>query len=155
MPLQMQIVSPGHQVWNAQESGSVIEVALGKHRPPILIQDQGEVVQISVSLMEGATISGKILRSSGEIAGGVAVIAERIGYTGGDLEPVSRAETTELDGYFEIKGLPNGQYIVGVVLSWWTDDVWWYPGKLEPAAADTVLIRDFRSVTGLDWQMPI
>ncbi len=122
---------------------------------PILIQDQGEVVQISVSLMEGATISGKILRSSGEIAGGVAVIAERIGYTGGDLEPVSRAETTELDGYFEIKGLPNGQYIVGVVLSWWTDDVWWYPGKLEPAAADTVLIRDFRSVTGLDWQMPI
>lgn len=122
---------------------------------PISIQTEGEIVQISVNLMKGASISGKVLRASGEPARGSSVIAVSVDRLQGDWEPISSAQTTQRDGFYEIKGLPNGRYLVGIPLSWRFDDVWWYPGKLEPAAADTIEIRNFESVTGIDWQMPI
>lgn len=119
---------------------------------PIVIANQGEIVELTADLMAGGAIHGKVLGPLGQPALGLTVVAVPVEDPEDPYGSPYRDETDLHDGYFEIRGLPNGVYWVGVRYS---VEFCWFPGTLEQAEADTVVVREFGTVAGVDWMIPI
>jgi len=118
---------------------------------PIVIADEGEIVELTADLMAGGVICGKILGASGQPALDLEVIAAPVEDPENAHRSLFRTETDQHDGYYEIRGLPNGVYWVGVK---YAGHLCWYPGTLDLAEADSVVVSEFGTVAGIDWQMP-
>ncbi|MBU1701063.1 MAG: carboxypeptidase-like regulatory domain-containing protein [Candidatus Eisenbacteria bacterium] len=111
---------------------------------------EGEIVSVLITLEEGGTIAGGIIKADGEPASEfpLAVIA---------VDPEwswSNYWRTSSDGAYLIEGLPDGEFIVGVRHSCpECNVVTWYPGTTEQDSAQTITILDAQDVTGIDFQL--
>jgi hypothetical protein len=117
---------------------------------PILIQEAGEVVEITVQLVEGGRILGRVLKASGKPAIGALVVLRT---TDGEYEDRWAAESNYPDGNFAILGVADGTYVVGVRLDW--ERSYWFPGTYDPALAEPIQIEDAGTVTEIVWETPL
>jgi hypothetical protein len=117
---------------------------------PIEIQDAGEVIELTLDLVAGGAIQGRIQRSNGAPFGGWHVSV----YAASDSNVVfAWVETGDMTGAFRAVGLPDGGYKLslnhlGPGLRWW------FPGTLRWDGAEVVTIESHSEVIGVEWQIP-
>ena len=114
---------------------------------PITIESPGEIKRITAHLADGGRITGRVLRYNGDPALGIRLTTLRTD------EPERNDYATysnHSDGSYEIVGLSNGDYLVGVY-SYYYNVTSWYPGEFDPALADTIRVVDHGTVTGIEW----
>jgi len=119
---------------------------LGEATPIVL--GEGELKRISMSLVEGGRIAGRILTSGGAVlddfllrivdAEGNPLCGEWEVFTGGQFSYTGLA-----DGAYHLAVRPPGSY-----------EPWWYPGTHEFESATPIEIRDHEAVTGVEWSLP-
>ena len=115
---------------------------------PIVIDEVGEIVEVTLQLQNGGGIHGQITRSGGRPLQSRRLVVQSVD---GSFREDYAAYADPDDGTFEITGLANGAYFVGVP-TWW-DEVTWFPGTDDIAVADTVRIENHGIVESIDWQI--
>jgi hypothetical protein len=115
----------------------------------IEVPPDGQVVDLSMTLMEGGSISGKYMTSAGNPfrRRPVVAIPQKADY-GYDYEDMLNSE----DGTFSILGLPDGRYIVGILYNYY--DLYYYPGTQNITEATVIEITDQSSINNLTWSHP-
>jgi len=113
----------------------------------ITIEEGGEVKRITAHLADGGRITGRVLRYNGDPALGIRLTTLRIDEPWQDE---FAAYSDHSDGSYEIVGLSNGDYLVGVS-SYYYSITSWYPGEFDPALADTIRIVNHGIVSGIEW----
>ncbi|MCK4303496.1 MAG: hypothetical protein KAY24_04595 [Candidatus Eisenbacteria sp.] len=107
---------------------------------------EGELVPITVHLVEGGRIEGSLYEPDGQPATGARVrIYNSIGL------PLCEYEHYCHEGTFSITGLPNGDYYL--VSEKWDRAPCWYPGVAEQDSAQVIEIRDYATITGIEWTL--
>jgi hypothetical protein len=117
---------------------------------PIVIEEAGELVEVTVQLVEGGRIEGRVLKASGKPVFGADLVLRT---TDGAYEDRSAGESFYPDGSFAILGIADGTYVVGVRLHWQRN--YWFPGTYDPDLAEPIEIEDAGSVTDIVWETPL
>jgi hypothetical protein len=114
---------------------------------PIVIAEEGELVRITAHLKEGGRVSGHIRTADGKPAGNM-----RVRLSGDWVDVACEARSDEMTGYYAFSGLPDGGYRLHAD----APDVspWWYPGTANADSSEVVFVKDYGSVTGIDWYLP-
>jgi hypothetical protein len=123
-------------------TGQEIEIAGG-----------ADTTALQLVLHRSATIAGRVVQPDGSAAANLQVVAGIRGPRGGPTPLLETATTSGTDGRYEIRGLPPGEYLVGVIPGR-TSLFMWYPGgtQTEP---DSVALLDGVDLTGVDiWLAP-
>ncbi|MCK4547514.1 MAG: carboxypeptidase regulatory-like domain-containing protein [Candidatus Eisenbacteria sp.] len=117
---------------------------------PIIVAEDGEIVDIEVTLEKGGVIRGRVFDATGAGVENVDLLITSISTdwsVPGDWR-------TESDGSFEIAGLPDGDLIIGVRYYVGEDRTYsYYPGTADPDSAEIITIIDASEVTGIEWQI--
>lgn len=114
---------------------------------PIVIASAGETVEITAHLLAGGQIHGRVQHPNGNPCTGAGIVVRSVD---GSFEDDWAGSTHPIDGSFEILGLSNGEYYVGVRLPYgWRS---WFPGTSDPEFADTVRVEEHGIVSSIDWQ---
>lgn len=115
---------------------------------PIVVQPGGEVTEIRLHLVRGATLEGIYLPRRGLPGGGRIIVAPA-----GDQaaeQPASYAR--EVTGGFEILGVPDGPYRLGAVpLDTVNVPIIWYPGTADWDSAAVISVQNHLDIDHLDW----
>lgn len=129
------------QTWATQwyEDAESYETATPIDLPP------GQLVPISISLVEGASIEGTLVKPDGQPTGGP------IWVTGPEGIQLCGRYTYQ-DGAFALHGFGNGDYYIATRF---LDETWWYPGTLRFELAEPIKIRDRASVRGVELRLPL
>jgi hypothetical protein len=121
---------------------------------PIVIQGEGESVPVTFHLVEGGRIQGTIVRPDGSAGHDsyleiTAVAGDPHGYPGHDSWPDLGS------GFFEIKGLPDGNYYLRTVIyDGDSHETWLYPGTASVDSAETIGVHEHGMVGGIIWKVP-
>jgi hypothetical protein len=114
---------------------------------PIEITNEGELVRITMHLVEGGRITGRLLTADGQPATRRDVVLHDEA-----AEPLCSKQTERETGDISFVGLANGDYYLATHLG---DGVyWWYDGTDDPDSAQAISIRDYSLVSGVDWTLP-
>jgi hypothetical protein len=116
---------------------------------PITITMAGEVVEVTARLREGGRISGRVTRAGGPAPGLWVSIRRTDGTQSGDAV----TQTSAVDGTFELLGLNDGDYRVGVWDSHRTATNW-YPGTYVSSQAAVIHVENLSAVAGIEWEIP-
>ena len=155
------------------EAGNFFEIG-----PAVELTEDAQVLDVQVVLQRTASIAGRVIRPDGSAAPDVRVqVAVRAG-TG--RRPLIEAQaTTQLDGRYEVTGLPPGEYLVGAtnvpmptrrgfdatqttrdelsrVVAGAASSHWsWYPGVPDSEPGDSVTVFEGVNAEGIDiWLTP-
>ena len=116
---------------------------------PIEIPGEGEIAEISVQFTTGGVIQGQLLTSGQPPQMGAYVrVCEREDVS--DNVRVTQASATT--GEYIVEGLPDGEYIIGLVVGYL--DTYWYPGTWAWQLAEAVKIEGHATVSGISWTVP-
>lgn len=107
---------------------------------------EGQLARVTVHLVEGARIEGRVLTADGQPATGASVSIS--GPTG---ESLCDHWWSSEAGSFSFTGLGNGDYYVAARFN---STSWWYPGTTDLHAAVPIRIRNHTTVTGIEWRLP-
>ncbi|MBU1948595.1 MAG: carboxypeptidase-like regulatory domain-containing protein [Candidatus Eisenbacteria bacterium] len=117
---------------------------------PIVLENEGSMKNIDITLERGGRIAGTVLTSSGGAANRMSL---RVKSNSGDWS-WTYGLYTFYDGTYLIEGLPDGEFIIGVRhASPEYDRITWYPGVAEEDSAQGITIIDASDVVGIDFQM--
>ena len=105
----------------------------------------GQMVPITVPLVAGATIEGRVLSLDRRPAPTSVWVFDSSG------APLCQRATAN-DATFSFVGVGDGDYYLAVPLF---GDTWWYPGTLRFEAAQPVEVRNQANVTGIAWRFPV
>jgi hypothetical protein len=105
----------------------------------------GELRTVTIHLVEGGRIQGRVLDSDGQ---------PRDDYDlrlcDADGETLCEQWQSRTRGEFSYSGLANGDYYLAVRTTW-GGETCWYPGMREFEYATPIRIRDYGTVTGIEW----
>ena len=111
---------------------------------------EGELRQISMTLIEGGRIEGNLLRASG-------TRPRKVNY--GLFDPAGEPVCSEYlqwrlfdHGVFKFQGLADGDYFLGVRIG--GDEIWWYPGTREFTEASPLPVENHGTLTDINWTLP-
>src|SRR5215471_5820692 len=119
----------------------------------------GEIpTSIELRMVQAAAISGQIHDPLGKPVPGIRVETYQLSYPNGIPTWDSKVNPnyTNDSGEFRFTGLRPGQYFIGViprVIGYVVDSQWartFYPGTVDPTAAQDVAIREGEDVKGID-----
>jgi hypothetical protein len=124
----------------------------------IVVVRSGEVpASIELRMVKGGAISGQIHDLSGQLVPGITVEPYQLSYPNGTVALEVRATTfSNENGKYLFSGLRPGQYFIGVlpkVMGYLADPDrvrTFYPGTVDPMAAQEVTIREGEEVKGID-----
>ena len=111
---------------------------------------EGALNQITMELVQGGRIDGNLLRADGTRPRNI-----QYGLFDPAGDPIcSRYNQWRVfdEGIFRFQGLANGDYYLGVLIG--VDEIWWYPGTLEFAAATPLTIENHADLTDMNWLLP-
>jgi hypothetical protein len=156
-PHQISNVPPGQyflHVKRSDESGAWCEqyynhaLTLAK-ATQIEVPPDGQTTSVSLHLIPGGEIAGKVMNSQGRPAdwNRVYAIPTKLATDFKYSDWISRD-----NGTFRIPGLPDGSYLVGVRNSPYT--YYYYPGTLNPEEAIQVEIVNQGTIPNLTWSFP-
>ncbi len=115
---------------------------------PIEVFAGGEATEVTVRLIEGGAIHGRILMSDRSPYGNWCV---RVCPASDSTDAYARVMAGEMTGAFSAVGLPDAAYKLGL---WYGGPYWWYPGTWDWEAAEVISIEDHSKVTGVEWCLP-
>jgi hypothetical protein len=115
---------------------------------PIVVSAEGIVVPVTMTLVEGGSISGRVREGDGSPYDGPLHVRLR----GDSDEDLREVQTDGLTGDYTVIGLPDGDYLVAIQFGWYR--LCWYPGTLIMQEAEPVRIRDHARLVDVDWQIP-
>jgi len=151
-------LSPGAYILNAQAPGYVAADVSAEYA----IHRIGE--NVTISLVKGGVITGRVTDEAGEPIVGVSVFSNRLrdleGKSGGLLGESFGARVGKTDdrGIYRIYGLPPGVYIVGIAkgggylpddAQFWFDAPTYYPSATRDTAVE-ITLRSGEEVSGID-----
>ncbi len=142
---QWRLYTPGGcagEPWQPQWWENAADLA---HATPLNIV-AGQVLDLTVTLVSGGSVSGTMVRRAGT---GLWLLSISPCDLAGN--PLCVPPATTWNESFELVGIPDGEYLLAIYL---TPTPWWYPGTWERAEADTVRVVDGGDVTGLSWTLP-
>ena len=119
---------------------------------PIVVSTEGEVVPVTVHLLEGGRISGRVLDHDGtpvenpQIYAGPAADSTQVAYV--DMGAASYGP-----GGFTVLRLRTGDYKVGVLVRS-PSRISWYPGTTAWDSAGAIPVVQGSEVQGIEWRMP-
>ncbi len=116
---------------------------------PIVISQPGEIAHVTMHLVEGGKIRGRILDAYGNPVAGAEVRFFRL--QDGLSHVGERGDISDTQGAFEIVGLGDGDYIVGARSEY---SINWFPGVTDPDAAEAIPVRGHAVVEGIEWRIP-
>ena len=117
---------------------------------PVLLAAAGQLARLNLVVELGGQITGRLLDEEGPLKSYMVWV-----YPVG--EENSWAEIFEFDYSFNMKGLPDGDYVLGAqVFSFdpQEENIIWYPGTLDRQEAQIIEIRDASVVEGADIIIP-
>ncbi|MBU1701065.1 MAG: carboxypeptidase-like regulatory domain-containing protein [Candidatus Eisenbacteria bacterium] len=121
----------------------------GEEATSIVLDSEGDIENINVTLEKGGAVSGRILDSSGMPADGSSMIVRVL-----DTGWVFRYywETAD-DGSYHLEGLPDGRLIIGIEhRPPEYARITWYPGTDDENAAEFITLNHAEEITGIDFQ---
>ena len=111
---------------------------------------EGELRQITMTLIEGGRIEGNLFRASG-------TRPRKVNY--GLFDPAGEPVCSENrqwwlfdHGVFKFQGLADGEYFLGVRIG--GEVIWWYPGTREFTEASPLVIENHATLTEINWTLP-
>jgi hypothetical protein len=115
---------------------------------PIVISHAGEIARVTMHLVQGGKLLGRITTGSGSPIAGREIWFSRD--HDGVPDYYEEGDTSDLDGRFAIIGLEDGDYTIGTTSDY---GVSWYPGTADQGAAERIAIRDHGVAEGIEWQV--
>lgn len=116
---------------------------------PIVIQEDGEIVWVSATPLDGGSISGRVVDSQGRPRIGAALSVTTSESPGSWNH---REIRTGENGTFTAPALVNGSYKLAVHLSW--RETIWYPGVADWDSAGVITVEGYGAVTGIEIRLP-
>jgi hypothetical protein len=115
---------------------------------PIVVAAEGSVVPVTMNLVEGGSISGRVFKGDGTPYDGPL----RVRSSSDSAVDLRVVYTDALTGAYVVTGLADGDYLLAMQFGW--SRLCWYPGTLDIQEAEPVRLRDHARLTGVDWQIP-
>jgi len=117
---------------------------------------------VTLTMIRGATISGKLLDANRRPASGVSVAAYRMAYRNGmkTINQTGNAVQTDDRGEFRLYWFPAGEYLVRTTTAlrpalqnqdYPTST--YYPGTLDPSRAVAVVLKEGQELSGADFTL--
>jgi hypothetical protein len=107
----------------------------------------GQLARITVHLVPGGRIEGRVLAAGGEPVSGA-----QVAIYGQDRQPLCDWWRYMQGGVVLFTGLADGEYYVATSLQ--NELSWWYPGTADGDAALPIVIHDHATVSGIEWRLP-
>jgi hypothetical protein len=160
-----QNLAPGRFQIRAQREGYFAAPASGVLVPPAIVNVAATVAAgqptppVTISMLRGATISGRVRDPSGQPVSNLQVMAQQWTYRDGKpaLQQVN-SKTTDDRGEFRLFWLPPGDYLVGInpprpATAPRPTDAYartWFPNAAEPRFAPRVAVAEGAEIAGID-----
>ncbi len=113
---------------------------------PVTLAAPGALAEVTFHLERGATVSGRV-----RDRGGMPLFNCQIYLSHADPPPALRGDFSGPDGGFQIPGVEDGNYYLGVRAP--DGLVYWHPGTAVKDSATVVRVRNHEDVSGLDWRV--
>ncbi len=119
---------------------------------PITISTAGEAIPITVHLIKGAVIQGRVLREDGSSVPDAAIY---VGPAADSTQAVPATVDSDLAdlGIFKITRLGTGDYKIGARLEF-PGPIFWYPGTTVWDSAGTISVIQGEEIEGLELRIP-
>lgn len=114
---------------------------------PLLIEPDGRLVEIDVTLEEGGVIEGRVLDPDGNLVPQVRIEAEAVESELRILPEV----TSDADGSFRIEGLPDDEIRLWAFAPGYAAT--YYPGTTSLTEAEAITIRHAERVRRIEWRL--
>ena len=119
----------------------------------IQLVGSAQMTAMQLVLHRAASITGRVVRPDGSAAANLQVFAGISGPRAGPMPLLETSTTSAADGRYEIRGLPPGDYLVGVIPGR-TSLMTWYPGGTQKEPGSVALL-DGIDLAGNDiWLAP-
>ncbi len=140
----LRILSPYHGLapWLDQWYPGTLDVDLAT---PITLTDPGQILPLAMTLLEGGSISGRLVEKYILVPYPHVVVT-----TADDPSVWGTANPHGIEQEYEVLGLPDGDYRLGQTLAYATSDTIWYPGTTDWTEAAVITITDGADVAGID-----
>jgi len=110
---------------------------------------EGELEQITVTLVEGGRIEGSVLSADGQpLPTSICALFDAEG------QPFCQGWRQWIEfagGGFSFAGLSNGEYYLAT--RQYSNDTWWYPGTEHLTEATPIVISELATVSGITWSL--
>ena len=116
---------------------------------PILVTEDRTIVWVNPDLEDGGRIEGYLRRGDGTPAYGVRISL----YTAASDYAIRSSVSTGDGGAFAFTALPDGEYRL-TAIPHESQAPFWYPGVIDPAQAESIVIRGHAQITGLHFGLP-
>lgn len=114
---------------------------------PIEVTEEGQIVWIESSWVEGGSITGQVLDPAGQ-----PVPTATLSLTLADTEREQRrVHMADAEGWYKIENLHNGAYKLAAKTSVYPQT--WYPGVAQHDSATVIAIEDWEDVEGITIQL--
>jgi hypothetical protein len=143
--LRVQPAGYGPQSWLPQWFDQQDSLATAT---PIVVSAEGIIVPVTMNLVEGGSISGRVREGDGTPYDGPL----RVRSSADNAKDLLVVETDGLTGDYAVTGLPDGDYLLAIQFGWYR--LCWYPGTLVIQEAEVVRIRDHARLVDVDWHVP-
>jgi hypothetical protein len=114
----------------------------------IEIPAEGAVVPVTMHLLEGGKISGRVLEWDGSPYAGSVMVWKNDETN----RPYRYVQSDGATGNFRAVGLPDGDYLLASFVGY--SRMCWYPGTMSRESAVTIQVRNLGEVDGVNWQIP-
>ncbi len=133
------------QTWLSQYYDNVEDISIAT---PVVLAEAGDLVPVTVTLVEGGKILGNVFLEEGSPALETSLFLT----TNFDSTRVKKTTSTDPQtGAFSFVGLRDGNYKVAAENAYGGRT--WYPGTSSWQSADEITIEELGVVEGIDWTL--